>query len=122
MPFRRSGNNRLTFEGVSTTSTSVLPRDILLDMFLCSQYHLSVAGSTPCCSNNHNRPVSNGTVPPSYGLAFPVGGQSRHRSYIDVLRGDEAVARMYATRLNVDRNGLPVGRHRARAGGHWMWW
>ncbi|MBK7186472.1 MAG: choice-of-anchor D domain-containing protein [Ignavibacteria bacterium] len=89
---------RLTFEGVSTTSTSVLLRHP--PRMFSVRNALSVAGSTPVAPTTTTVSVSNGTVLTIVWSGIPVGGVADIDLDIDVLRGDEAVARMYATRLN----------------------
>lgn len=88
---------RLTVEGVTTTTTSILLRHP--PRMFSVRGAVSVAGSTPLDPSTSTQTVSNGTALTLSWSSIPAGGVAAVDLDIDVLRGDEAVARMYAVRL-----------------------
>ncbi|HLP27834.1 MAG TPA: choice-of-anchor D domain-containing protein [Candidatus Didemnitutus sp.] len=89
---------RISFEGVTSTTTSILLRHS--PRMFSVRGAQSVAGSTPINASTSTQTASNGTSINIVWSAVPVGGVANIDLDIDVLRGDEALARMYAVRLN----------------------
>ncbi|MCX6141293.1 MAG: choice-of-anchor D domain-containing protein [Candidatus Kapabacteria bacterium] len=90
--------SRLVIEGVSTTSTRLLLRHPSR-MFSVRALQ-SVAGNTPIVTTSSTAPTSNGTILTVNWAQIPAGGIGAVDIEIDVLRSDEAIARMYAVRAN----------------------